>query len=102
MKAIQAVGSKVHTDLADFASVNIAFENDAVANLYVSRMSQIKERFMTVYEDNALYKLDFTTQDINIYRQGQTQQTFSEKELRYKNEFIQERLFPMYFHHAKI
>ena len=93
VKAIQAVGSKVHTDLADFASVNIAFENDAVANLYVSRMSQIKERFMTVYEDNALYKLDFTTQDINIYRQGQTQQTFSEKELRYKNEFIQERLF---------
>ena len=56
-------------------------------------MSQIKERYMTVYEQDALYKLDFTTQDINIYRQGQTQQTISDKELRYKNEFIQERLF---------
>ncbi len=93
VKSIQAMGSKVYTDLADFASVNIAFENNTVANLFVSRMSQIKERYMTVYEENALFKLDFTTQDINIYRQGQTQQTISDKELRYKNEFIQERLF---------
>ena len=93
VKSIQAMGSKVYTELADFASVNIAFENDTVANLFVSRMSQIKERYMTVYEKDALYKLDFTTQDINIYRQGQTQQTISDKELRYKNEFIQERLF---------
>ncbi len=86
VKAIQAMGMKVHTDLADFTTVNLAFENNAVANLFVSRISQIKERFMVVYEDNALYKLDFTTQDINIYRQGQTQQTISEQELRYKNE----------------
>ena len=93
VKAIEAMGSKVYTELADFASVNIAFANNTVANLIVSRMSQIKERYMTVYEENALYKLDFTTQDINIYRQGQTQQTMSETELRYKNEFIQERLF---------
>ncbi len=93
VKSIQAMGSKVHTDLADFASVNIAFANNTVANLFVSRMSQIKERYMTVYEEDMLFKLDFTTQDINIYRQGQTQQTISDQELRYKNEFIQERLF---------
>lgn len=93
VKSIQASGVPVKTDLADFASVNLVFENQAVANLFVSRTSQIKERYMTVYEDDALYKLDFTTQDINIYRQGQTQQTISDKELRYKNEFVQERLF---------
>lgn len=93
VKSIQASGVPVKTELADFASVNLVFENQAVANLFVSRTSQIKERYMTVYEDDALYKLDFTTQDINIYRQGQTQQTISEKELRYKNEFVQERLF---------
>lgn len=93
VKSIQASGVPVKTELADFASVNLVFENQAVANLFVSRTSQIKERYMTVYEDDALYKLDFTTQDINIYRQGQTQQTISDKELRYKNEFVQERLF---------
>lgn len=93
VKAIQAAGSPIRTELADFASVNLVFENNVVANLFVSRTSQIKERIMTVYEDNAVYKLDFTTQDINIYRQGQTQQTLSDKELRYKNEFVQERLF---------
>lgn len=93
VKVIQASGVPIRTELADFASVNLIFENSAVANLFVSRTSQIKERYMTVYEDDALYKLDFTTQDINIYRQGQTQQTISDKELRYKNEFVQERLF---------
>lgn len=91
--AVQAAGSKVYTDLADFADVSIIFENSAVANLYVSRMSQIKERIMTIHEKEALYKLDFTTQDINIFRQGSTQQVMNDQELRYKNEFTQERLF---------
>ncbi len=93
VKAIQAMGNKVYSDLPDFASVNIAFENNVVANLYVNRVSQRKERFMTVYEKNALYELDFTTQDINIYRQGHTQQMMGDQELRYKNEFVHERLF---------
>lgn len=91
--AIQAMGNPVYTDLADFASVNIAFENNAVAHLYVSRISQRKERFMTIHEDSALIVLDFTSQDINIYRQGQSQQIMGDKEMRYKNEFTQERLF---------
>lgn len=93
VKAVQAAGSPVVTGLADFASVNFIFENDTVAHLFVSRMCQIKERVMTVHEKDALFTLDFTNQDINIYRQGQTHQTMGDKELRYKNEFVQERLF---------
>lgn len=93
VKEIQAMGNPVYTSLADFASVNLAFENNAVAHLYVSRISQSKERIMSIHEDNALIVLDFTSQDINIYRQGQTQQIMGDKEMRYKNEFIQERLF---------
>lgn len=93
VKEIQAMGNPVYTSLADFASVNLAFENNAVAHLYVSRISQSKERIMSIHEDNALIVLDFTSQDINIYRHGQTQQIMGDKEMRYKNEFIQERLF---------
>ncbi len=94
IKSIQASGSPVYTELADFASVNLVFENNAVAHLFVSRMSQTKERTMTVHQKDALIMLDFTTQDINIYRQGQTSsQVIGDKELHYKNEFIQERLF---------
>ena len=93
VKTIQAMGNPVYTDLADFASVNLAFENSSIAHLYVSRISQTKERMMSIHEDRALIVLDFTSQDINIYRQGQSRHIMGDKELRYKNEFIQERLF---------
>ncbi len=93
IKAIQATGSPIYTSLADYASVNLVFENNTVAHIFVSRMSQTKERIMTVHQDDALILLDFTNQDINIYRQGQTSQVLGNQEIRYKNEFIQERLF---------
>ena len=91
--AIQAMGCPVYSKLADFATVNLAFQNNVIARLYVSRVSQMKERVMSIHEDNALIMLDFTNQDINIYRQGQTQQILGDRELHYKNEFVQERLF---------
>lgn len=93
VKTIQAMGNPVYSDLADFASVNLAFENNAVAHLFVSRICQRKERIMSISEDSAIIILDFTSQDINIYRQGQSHQIMGDKEMRYKNEFIQERLF---------
>lgn len=34
-----------------------------------------------------------TAQDINIYRQGHSQQVLGDREMRYKNEFVHERLF---------
>ena len=37
--------------------------------------------------------MDYTNQDINIYRKGSSQHIFGERELRYKNEYITERLF---------
>ncbi len=93
VKAIQAMGSPVYTELADFASVNLAFENGSIAHIYVSRISQTKERVMSLHGDRSLIQLDFTTQDINIYRQGQTQQVLGDGEMRYRNEFVHERLF---------
>ena len=93
VRTVQAMGKPVYTDLADFASVNLMFENGAIAHIYVSRMSQTKERIMSLHGDKALIQLDFTTQDINIYRQGQSQQLLGDRELRYKNEFVHERLF---------
>ena len=93
VKAIQAMGSPVYTELADLASVNLAFANGSVAHIFVSRISQTKERIMSIHGDKSLIQLDFTTQDINIYRSGQTQQVLGDGEMRYRNEFVQERLF---------
>lgn len=93
VKAIQAMGSPIYTELADYASVNLMFENNSVAHIYVSRISQTKERVMSLHGQDALIELDFTTQDINIYRQGHSQQVLGDREMRYKNEFVHERLF---------
>jgi predicted dehydrogenase len=91
--AAQAMGAPVYTDLVDYASVNLYFDGGTTANIFVSRINQNKERFLKVVQDGALIVLDYTNQDINIIRQGQSQHIFGEKELKYKNEFTQERLF---------
>lgn len=93
VQAVQVMGAPVYTNLADYASVNISFGTDTTARIYVSRINQNKERFLKITQKDALIILDYTNQDINIIRQGQTQHIFGDKELKYKNEFIQERLF---------
>lgn len=90
---VKATGSAVYSDLPDFASVELVFENNAVANIIVSRITQKKDRTMSISQEDAFINLDYTSQDINIYRKGQSQHIFGNKELKYKNEYILERLF---------
>lgn len=90
---IEAKGSKVYSNLPDFASVNLIFENNAVANIIVSRITQKKDRTLSISQEDTFIFLDYTNQDINIYRKGTSQHIFGERELRYKNEYITERLF---------
>ncbi|HCW93622.1 Gfo/Idh/MocA family protein [Flexistipes sinusarabici] len=90
---VEAKGSKVYSNLPDFASVNLIFENNAVANIIVSRITQKKDRTLSISQEDTFVFLDYTNQDINIYRKGSSQHIFGERELRYKNEYITERLF---------
>jgi predicted dehydrogenase len=90
---IQATGSAVYSKLPDFANVSIMFENHCVANILVSRITQKKDRTMSISQEDAFIKLDYTSQDINIFRKGHSQPIFGNKELRYKNEYTLERLF---------
>jgi len=90
---VGAKGSKVYSNLPDFASVNLIFENNAVANIIVSRITQKKDRTLSISQEDTFVFLDYTNQDINIYRKGSSQHIFGERELRYKNEYITERLF---------
>ena len=90
---IQATGSSVYSKLPDFANVSIVFENYCVANILVSRVTQKKDRTMSISQEDAFISLDYTSQDINIFRKGHSQHIFGNKELRYKNEYTLERLF---------
>lgn len=90
---VEAKGSKVYSNLPDFASVTLVFENNAIANILVSRITQKKDRTLSISQEDAFIHLDYTSQDINIYRKGLSQHIFGNKELTYKNEYILERLF---------
>ena len=90
---IQASGSKVYSDLPDYASVNLRFEGNTTAQIVVSRVTQKKDRLMSISQKDAFITLDYTSQDINIYRNAQSQHVFGNKELHYKNEYVLERLF---------
>jgi len=95
VKEINNIGSKVATQMGDIAVVQIKFENGVLANLTSSRISQIKKRTMSIHQKDAFIQLDFTTQDINIYKCATDSSNVDEKgkELKYKQEGIIERLF---------
>jgi predicted dehydrogenase len=90
---IQASGSRVYSELPDYAAVNIRFDGNTTAQIVVSRVTQKKDRIMSISQKDAFITLDYTSQDINIYRNAQSQHVFGNKELHYRNEYILERLF---------
>jgi predicted dehydrogenase len=90
---VHATGSPVYSGIPDLASVHIAFDNNVIANMLVSRVTQKKDRTLSISQEDAFIYLDYTNQDINIYRKGQSQHIFGNRELRYRNEYILERLF---------
>jgi len=91
--SIQAHGNCVYSPMPDFASVIIQFEDNCVANILVSRVTQKKDRTMSISQKGAFIYLDYTTQDINIYREAKEGKVFGKQELKYKNEYSYEKLF---------
>jgi predicted dehydrogenase len=93
IESIQAHGSCVYSPTPDFASVIIQFEDNCAANILVSRVTQKKDRTMSISQKGAFIHLDYTTQDINIFREAKEGKEFGLKELKYKNEYSYEKLF---------
>jgi predicted dehydrogenase len=90
---IEATGSNIYSNIADVAVVHLVFENSTIANMLVSRVTQKKERTLSISQEDAYILLDYTNQDINIYRKGQSMHIFGNRELKYMNEYTLERLF---------
>ncbi len=60
----------------------------------MSRVTQKKDRTMSISQRGAFIYLDYTTQDINIYREAKEGgKEFGLKEMKYKNEYSYEKLF---------
>lgn len=90
---IQVMGRSFFTKKDDLASVQIKFENNCIANIIASRITQNKIRTMAISQKDAYIYLDFTEQDIHIHRRASSEHRLGNHELHYKQESFVERLF---------
>ncbi|MFH1644522.1 MAG: Gfo/Idh/MocA family oxidoreductase [bacterium] len=92
VKSFNVFGKKIKTDSCDIATAQIEFENGTIANITSSRASHIKKRTMSIHQQNSFINLDFTTQDISIYRNPTDSVQIGTNELKYKQEKTIENL----------
>lgn len=91
--SFSVLGKTLKSELCDIATVQLFFENGAIAHLVSSRASQIKKRTMVIHQDDAFIELDFTTQDILIHRHAASSIKVGNNELHYRQEGTIERIF---------
>jgi predicted dehydrogenase len=90
---ISAVGAAVVSDVEDVANVQLWFDNGCLATITASRATQEKIRTLAVTQREEYVLLNYTDQDIRIYRQGSSEHRLGRGELRYKQEALIERIF---------
>ncbi len=91
-KKVHAVGKKIRTDFEDVASCIMEFENDCIAMISSSRMTEEKIRTLSISDEDAYIILDYATQDIEIHRQYASHTTIEAKGLNYSQESVIERV----------
>lgn len=94
-------GRKIHSDREDLVSVQMRFDNDTLATLLASRVSEEKIRTLTVHQKEAYIFLDYTDQEIHIHRQASSSYQMTNSHLSYRQAGIVERLFVHKGNHLK-
>ena len=89
---IAAQGARVHSSVTDVASVQIRFESGALATITASRATEEKVRTLAITQPDAYILLDYTDQDIRIYRRAAQQYTLNRKSIRYSRASLVEHL----------
>lgn len=90
---MSAAGSAVFSEVEDVASVQLWFQNGCLATITASRATQEKIRTLAITQQEEYVLLNYTDQDIRIYRQGASEHRLGRGELRYKQEALIERIF---------
>jgi predicted dehydrogenase len=90
---ISAAGSAVFSEVEDVANVQLWFQNGCLATITASRATQEKIRTLAITQREEYVLLNYTDQDIRIYRQGASEHRLGRGELRYKQEALIERIF---------
>jgi predicted dehydrogenase len=87
------LGTSVFSGKDDLVTVQMEFENKCIASIIASRVSQNKERTLSVTQKDAYVLLDYTDQEIYVQRDSSSEHQLSKGSLRYKQESIVERIF---------
>lgn len=93
IKQIAASGKKVVSAFEDVATAQITFEDGSIAILTASRLTEHKIRTLAITQKNAYIFLDYSEQDIRIYRSAASKYYVSREEIRYSQEVFIEQLF---------
>jgi len=89
---IAAQGARVHSSVTDVATVQIRFESGAIATITASRATEEKVRTLAITQPDAYILLDYTDQDIRIYKRAAQQFTLNRKSIRYSRASLVEHL----------
>ena len=89
-----ASGKRIRTKNEDIASALLEFEDETIATVSASRVTQEKIRTLAISTEEAYFLLDYATQDITIHRQAASQINIKTSiGINYKQESIIERVF---------
>ena len=89
---LAAQGASVHSEVADVATVQIRFETGAVATITASRATEEKIRTLAITQPDAYIVLDYTEQDIHVYRRAAQEYTMDRSSIRYRRAAFVEYL----------
>ena len=89
---LAALGASVHSEVADVANVQIRFESGAIATITASRATEEKIRTLAITQPDAYIVLDYTEQDIHIYRRAAQEYTMNRESIRYRQASFVEHL----------
>jgi len=93
---LAAQGGSVHTEVADVAAVQVRFASGAVATITASRATEEKIRTLSITQPDAYIVLDYTEQDIHIYRRAAQEYTMNRGSIRYRRaSFVQHLISAM-------
>ena len=93
VKSLSAIGQRIFTKHEDYALATLYFENGITANLTASRVSTRKARTMSVAQKDSYLHLDYSSQDLMIYRNPDSKYEVSQGTIKYSEESLVDRVF---------
>ncbi len=92
-RRVVALGSSLHSDVADVANVQIQFGSGTLAIITASRATEQKIRTLAITQPDAYIVLDYADQDIRIHRRAAQEYTLNRESIRYRQASFVEHLF---------